>query len=424
MSEQLKVEKELFPQCIQAPLTYTRKKSIKPQLKNKKNKRLHFLGEQISPIKASKMEDYSFNNVDHWLDQIEENKPKRPARPPFADLNVNQSTTQRKATPVKSRADIIMEKVFENTKSTTNKLNRKRSHFKSRSIVASESLLDKFWKPKGVTDSFGWTPKKLKKEFDQCDKENKSEKNESGIVLDDELIIIDDFQSQVVDKDKQAWLAVLDAEKNYPHSSVPSVRLECSEAINYTDDEDRIITESVSNPNDNPTTLNRVPFFKKGYLKETCSLCSNINNSKTVKKSAGQIKQNGTKITIENNSFITTINVSTTEVTPKILEKKSTFVQTEIEEIAKMRNAEVQFDVENKCKEELDKFVIYSQDLFTDKNSEENSLMKNPNDMKEKTNLKSTNEAKQIIADSDSDDANESSVMQVTAEVHRSSDEV
>lgn len=356
------------------------------------------------------MED-SLNNVANWLDQTDKKVPKNRPRQPFADLIVNNCNLQRHSMPIKSRFE---EKVFDNIKDYK-KSNQKRSNFKStKSITDSQP---------GGTDSFGWTPKKKKKEFVKYDRGNKNEKDESDIVADDEYIVIDDSQSQFVDKDKQAWLAVLDAEKNDSCSS--SIRLECSEAVKYTDDIERMNTESTACPTENPIALKKVPFFKKSYLIETCKLCNNVDNKKTVKKSAGQTGD--VKITIESNSFITTINVTTGKDRPIALEKQSTSVQTEIEGIAEL--SKVQLDVNKK---ELDKFVTYSQDLFTvEKNSEENTCIKNMKNIEEIDNQKNTtlekntNITKQIIiADSDSEDTNESSVIQVTAEVHRSSDDM
>ncbi|XP_026315803.1 uncharacterized protein LOC113227141 [Hyposmocoma kahamanoa] len=416
ISEQLKVEKELFPQCIQAPLTYSnRKKSVKPQLKDKENDTLFLLGEQISSTKKSKMKK-SLNNVSNWLDENDIKIAKSRPRQPFADLNVNQCNLQREATPIKSRVD---EKVLENIKSTI-KLNKKRSNSKStRSMIDSQA---------GGTDSFGWTPKKLKKEFDQYDRFNKNDNVESDIVTNDEPIVIDDSQSHIVDKDHQAWLAVVNAEKKYPCTSIPSIGLECSEAIKYTDDIERITTESIASSTYNTTSFNKVPFFKKSYLIETCNLCNNVDNNKTVKKSAGQAED--VKITIENNCFITTINVTTVNDRPKILEKQSTSVQTEIERVPDFHK--VQLDVENKYKKDSDKSVTYSQDLYTvENNSEKNTHFENVAYTKEKANLKNTtvkkntNATKQIIIeDSDNEDIDESSVIQVTADVHRSSDEM
>lgn len=397
-------------------MTYSnRKKSVTPRGKHKENKRISLFGERISSTKKLKMED-SLYNVAHWLDQNDKKMSKSHPRRPFADLIVNQCNLQRRATPIKSKDN---ETVLENTKGTT-KLNRKRSNFKStQSITRSQP---------GGTDSFGWTPKKLKKEFVEYDRGNKNKRDESDIVANDEPIVIDDSQSQIVDKDQQAWLAVVELEKNDPFASLASIRLECSEDVKYTDDIERITTESIVSPVDNPIALNKVPFFKKSYLIETCNLCNNVANNKTVKKSADQTED--VKITIESNCFTTTINVTTVKDRPKILEKQSTSVQTEIEGIAELHK--VQLEVEDKYKKGLNNLVIYSQDLFTvEKSSEENTHLKNVKHIKEKANKKNTtlekntNATKQIIIeDSDTEDTNESTVIQVTAEVHRSSDEM
>lgn len=396
-------------------MTYSnRNKSVKPQSKNKVKKRFYLLGEHVSPIKKSNMEN-SLNNVSNWLDQNNKKVPKSHPRQPFADLNVNHCNLQTQSTPVKS---VIDDKLLEKTKSTT-KLNRKLFNFRSTQSIIIDSQSES-------SESFGWTPKKLKKEFSQYDRESKYENDVSDIVAIDEPIVIDDSQSQIVDKDRQAWLAVVNAEKNHPCTPVPSIRLERSENIKYTDEIERITTESITNPTNKAVTINKVPFFKKSCLIETCKLC--IDHNKRVPESAGHTKD--VKITIENNSFTTTIHVTTLKDRPKVLEKKSTSVQTEHEGVAESH--EVKLDVENKYKRELDKFVILSQDLFTvEKNSEENTNLINGKHMEGNADLnnakvdKSTNASKQIIiADSDSEDANESSLIHIVAEVHRSSDEM
>lgn len=358
------------------------------------------------------MED-TLNSVSYWLDQNDKKLPKSRPRQPFADLSVNNCSLQGQATPIKSRVNL------ENTKGTR-KPNRKRSNFKS-----TRSIIDSL---PGSTDSFGWTAKKLKKEFVQYDEGNKNETEECNIVANDELIVIEESQNQIVDKDHQAWQAVVDAEKNDPYYSSPSIRLECSEVVKYTDDIERITKESIASPTNNHIALKKVPFFKKSSLIETCNLCNNVDNNKTAKKSAGQTDD--VKITIESSSFTTTIKVITVKDRPKVLQKQSTSVQTEIEGIAELH--EVQLDVENNYKKELDKLVIHSQDLFTvTKNPEDDTHLKNVKHTEEKANqenttfVKNANVTKQIIiADSDSDDTHESNVIQVTAEVHRSSDEM
>uniref|UniRef100_A0A1E1WNB3 RING-type domain-containing protein n=1 Tax=Pectinophora gossypiella TaxID=13191 RepID=A0A1E1WNB3_PECGO len=403
ISDHLKIEKELFPECIQAPIKYFNKRKSSVSLKNKENKRPSFFpGQEISLVKEFKMEN-SFNYVKKWLDN-NENKPKQKTvtktierRKPFADLNINKQSSPQKR--ILKRADKILDKDRENAVSPAKR--KYQSHFKSaQSIVESQSILDQYFKE----DKF----KQKKEYFNEHDKieiRKKLDKDESGIEIDDEPIVIDDSQNEVVDKDKLAWLAVLEANEKSPYNQTQSTKVSCSAQIE--------------------SDAKKVPFFKKSYLTETCSLCKgNKHRKNNVANETANKNPKDISIAIENRCFTTTIKVSTEEKEP-IWGKTTKCIQTDISSVNDL-NYEHKTQVGNVVLKQDDEFnkgkeLEYSQDVFTGeaKNSEENKAV-----LLKKESLEELREPSEVvIADSDSDNGlNESSIIQVTADIHQSSE--
>lgn len=446
ISEQLKIEKELFPECIQAPAKYyNKRKSLNESIKNKENRRLsYYPGEKTSPIKSLKMEN-SFNYVQQWLDKNEKNIPDKKSRRPFAELNVNNQhqtlcCKNINKTPIKKRADIIIDKVHENVSKRTN---RKRSHYKTAlTIVESQSCLDKYLKPVEQQDPFTPYTKRLRKELNDHNKQQhgkKNDKDESGIVVDeDELIVIDDSQNhnETVDKDKLALLAVLEAnEKETYVSSQPSVRLEDRVIVNNTNNGKKPQSSNLLAPEKTLSNIT-VPFIKKSLLVETCNLCNSVNvrNNTIDDRTASQSKD--VKITVESHSFTATINVSTVQ-NNSTGSKASVPVQTDIQGIFHKNNkiSTVNSDITLKHSNVilLEKKVLlqnnieqenHSEDLFTVEGKPTKQVLKTESTKTIQNNT--SKEAKElVIADSDSDDElDQSSIMQVTADVHKSSDQM
>ncbi|KAI5638834.1 hypothetical protein NE865_08536 [Phthorimaea operculella] len=424
ISEQLKIEKEVFPDCIQAPVKYHNKRKSSIYQSDKENSRPSFFpGEQISPVRASKMEN-SFNYVQNWLDNnVSKSTRKSYLKPrkPLNDLNVNSPSPLKRKVP--RRADLILDKAI----NQPSKENAERTPKKKRKLgiktalakVESQSLLDRFLKPVDKSNDFT----KIKKGFDESPKAsttrllNKTDKDESGIVIDDDPIVIDDSQSQVVDKDKLAWLAVLEANERSPYVSQTLRPEELTEIIKEAP---TVAPQAV--------TTYKVPFIKRSYLIERCDLCIPSKSDIVKKKQvAGQSKD--VSITIESTKFITTIKMSTVKDKP-VFEKHSVPVQTEAcdlfiteeENISEALNKEVQ-DIQSnavitqnvplECKEK----EVPSQDMFTAEmlNSEDHKLRlftKEPPRVSPRV----------IIEDSDSDCAIESSVIEVEAQIHHSSE--
>ncbi|KAJ2942628.1 hypothetical protein O0L34_g2096 [Tuta absoluta] len=426
ISEQLKIEKEVFPDCIQAPVKYHNKRKSSIFQLDKENARPSFFpGEQISSVRAYKMEN-SFNYVQNWLENNVSKSPRRSnmnksPRKPFNDLNVNSPSTLKRRIP--KRADLILDNAInqlskENAESTAKK-KRKLGFKTALAKVESQSLLDRFLKPVDKANDFT----KIKKGFDESPKTsstrilNKTDRDESGIVIDDDPIVIDDSQSQVVDKDKLAWLAVLEANERSPYVSESLRPEEVTETIKAAP---TVATNSIS--------TNKVPFIKRSYLIERCDNCKPLKSDLVEKKKVA-VHAKDVSITIENSKFITTIKMTTVKDTP-VLEKHSVPVQTdacgliltEQENISKALDKEVQGTkpraviTQNdplECKEK----EISSQDLFT-------AEMKSIEDHKLRlfTTQPPRVSPRVIIEDSDSDGPIEASVIQVEAQIHHSSE--
>lgn len=411
LSEQLRIEKELFPKCIQAPVKYENKrKSSIFSHQNKENKRsTYFLGEETSSLREYIMEN-TVGYVQQWLNKNE----KDFSRKPFRDLNVN--TTLNNIRP-SDNINTILNKKDENVPVV--KTNRKRSHFKT-TVKSSAS-------PGGKPIKKRESPcKRVKRELYQSykdDAKNKKQKecdnDESGIFMDsDPIIIIDDSQETLIDKDKNAWLAVLGANKYEQNESTSEVNLYYSDAktlncINkYTPTKsDELQSKDIQ--------ITKVPFYKKCYITETCTYCNAIAN-----KTSGQSKE--VNITIDNDSFTTTIKIlNNIQDTSKFKSTNSVSVQTDTLETIQINHNILPKDSnvieltenfnEKYCRNEVtsQKLVCidytHSEDLFTDevKNTVNNNTRKCL-----------------VIEESDSDlEMDGSGPLPVKVDVHRSCDE-
>lgn len=150
--------------------------------------------------------------------------------------------------------------------------------------------------------------------------QSKNVNDESGIVLDDDdeldeeaVIVIDDSQN-VIDKDKEALLAVEQAEKIEKSSQSIGTTFfdstsqdETKNLLNENKTElvkEKCIdtTENVILSEKNKVTT-KIPFYKKAYLNEICKYCKEATN--THSKQFEDIS-----ITIDSKSFTTVIKVS------------------------------------------------------------------------------------------------------------------
>ncbi|XP_011551062.3 uncharacterized protein LOC105382808 [Plutella xylostella] len=418
ISEQLKREKELFPDCIQGSNSYHNKHKRDITLYEGKanSSPCKFPGEVVDLPHSFKM-DSSKNTVQEWLDQHESELFECKPRKPFADLKVN--SPKYKSTPIKKRSDLIMDKV-ENIENVSSKKARKRSHFKSAlSAHKSQSLLDKYMGTSKPSTS-GWkSVKRAKTEFDKYDKpqtynsSHKKHKDESGICLDDETIVIEDSQSVIVDKDKLAWLAVLEANENessYRESASRHFSPEACERECYVSVE-RMKTNNapIANAKTAIEVANKkqkVPFFMKSSLVQKHKVCDD-----KLHVAPEKYKFKDVSITVESKSLITTITVSKCDSSKASdISMVSKLVQTDdsgfndgsvtsIDESKRFEKKAVNAKVDNSS----------SEDIFTAE----------PVEVAKQQNISS------IVIDSSSDsEQEEASIIVVTADVHRSNDHI
>ncbi|XP_038214936.1 uncharacterized protein LOC119834605 [Zerene cesonia] len=359
ISEQLKVERELFPECIQAPMKYCnkRKSSIFTQKENLRPAVLP--GEIISSSEKAKMEK-SVNYVQEWLNQNETSlKTRKVSRKPFADLNIN------------TRSNINI------TKSKKRTLNN--------------SIL---------SETFNKGPKKIKKEksieLTSNNKKTLCENYESGIGLEDDTFIIDDSQSDILDKDKLALMAVMEADQNE------------SSFIDADIDLNKIETKELPKCCFQSTSSYKVPFYKKALLTENCFLCV-----KDLEKKEANKKVNNTKnliVTIDSKSFMTTIKISDLKSCNNgYLTKASVAVQTDdsYEIFDANEESTVTNDVSSEAINNINIKDIFKKDVIRQNND-------------------GGNKSKCLIIEDSDDDSLESEIerkeVEVEAEVHRSGD--
>ncbi|XP_013191131.2 uncharacterized protein LOC106135393 [Amyelois transitella] len=369
LSDQLKVEKELFPDCIQAPVKYSNKrKSLKSSFfgKNKENSQQPFYpGEQISSLKTVKMK--KSNYVQQWL---ESNSTK--SRKPFSNINVNNQTFSsgavqdvRKKSSIKS---IAVKNKFLNESKQLTKTDKNR---KVGANTHSDKNLQSFFKSYKENVNTEYTVK------DYLRLKNTSKvgwKDDSGIVMDEECITIEDTPTEIIDKDELALRAVHEAEKN-EHSDYST--------------NDNVESRYTSKIKDKI----KVVYKKRSLLYLSCPNCSShAQNHKT----------SNISIAIEYGSS-NEANVN----------KKSVAVQTDISEIFDTITS-VELDKNNdelltqKTTSEED-FVLGSQDVFMDDLEIFNENKKN--------DLSQNTKKIQVIDESDTDV--ESEHLQVAVEVHR-----
>lgn len=371
LSEQLKVEKELFPQCIQAPAKYyNKRKSSKPLAENKENIASVFPGEIVSPIKM----ENSNANVREWLNKCVKRKP-------LGDLNCSSTLINKiRKQPLK---EINIQHI--------DKSNRKRNYLDiwaddNKTLIGDQVAPSKKYNKEN-------TIKKLELKTDSINLKKRKNKDDSGIAIDDDgTIIIDDSQSIRVDKDINALLAVLEAEKNE----------QC--ALMTLTSESKLSEEPTP-----PKVPLKVPFYIKGPL---CFNCEHSNDDNTLHNDVECKDQPNISITVENKSFTAIINVSQSE-SFKMNTKQSVEVQTDFESSESFVDHGF-----------VDENVSYKKDESRAVSPIPSSSKSNILFLGEANNFdlvnKSVKSSNVIIAESDSDEEIHSTSLVVTADVHRS----
>ncbi|CAH0581295.1 unnamed protein product [Chrysodeixis includens] len=394
LSEQLRIEKELFPKCIQAPVKYEnkRKSSVFSKFNKENRSSTYFPGEETSSYKENIMES-SVSYVQKWLNKNE----KDFSRKPFKDLNVN--VQQNSNARLQTSKNSIQKKEDEIPVLTKN---RKRSHFKT--TTKNISTLDKSKTP----GKFNKTSKRVKKELQPPKQsiQHVCENDESGIFMD-EPIEIEDSQESIIDKDKKAWLAVIEAHKN---ESTSNTTLELSNVKTNTTNKNTSLVSSIKNTNKNQIT--KIPFYKKGYITETCKYCNDVPH-----EAASQPKE--VEITIDSHSFTTTIKVLRDVGNKSSCSTNSVSVQTdlceEFDDIDEEGGIKHPEDLDIGGKESVTSKIsddAQSEDLFADEVKKNVAGHKN-----------SKTHSCVIIEESDSDtDIELSGPVPVKVDVHRSCD--
>ncbi|XP_023950858.1 uncharacterized protein LOC112055095 [Bicyclus anynana] len=389
VSEQLKVEKQLFPECIQAPVKYSNSKRIS-NISNKENIKPTILpGENTSKPDIVKMEN-KINYVHQWLNKndtiLSEANYDLP-RKPFTDINVNGQ-------------NVIRPKTTKNVTKKKKNLSLKKTRLKTYDPDVTDNLKSSTELKKNVKIN------KNNKKFGNCNK-IKCDKNESGIVLDDETIFIDDFET--VDKDKAALLAVLEAEKNNAlNETIPT--------CNMSDREKVVNTNRIDKPTQYQKA-NRVQFYKKGSLfKDQCYESTNENSSKS----------NNVTITIETMNFVTTVKFSEEDKSTDAT-KFSIGVQTDTIDDCEKNSKMVELQLAK-----VDHNIYQNQHQITASEVGKNNK-ENLKDIAVTVNLNPTEPQQSdkkhkglIIEESDSDSdifPTENNILEVIAEVHRSETE-
>ncbi|XP_045524835.1 uncharacterized protein LOC123714566 isoform X1 [Pieris brassicae] len=270
ISEKLKVEKELFPKCIQAPIKYynKRKSSI---LIDKENIETLLPGENIYPCERVKMEN-SKTYVKQWLNQNQNSFSKeKKVRLPFTDLN-------------------------------TNSCKSKNLNNKDKSISKKRKLNKTACSPTSIY--------KLRCKENRGFGIQKCNNHESGIELDDDICFINDSQSEILDKDELAQIAILEADKK-SYSFLGDSLYVSKDKINHIQPNHslNLRNEHIKNV---PITSKlmttspyKVPFYKKSKLFDSCKLCATYIDEKFT----NVIKMKNVTVTIDNPSFITTIQI-------------------------------------------------------------------------------------------------------------------
>ncbi|XP_041988044.1 uncharacterized protein LOC121739617 [Aricia agestis] len=274
--KQQKLEKLIFPECIQASNKYfNKRKSSTSFSKGKENIKppIPLPGEEV-PSRSLKMENKN-TYVQQWLNNIQSPATSKIQRKPFADLNVNSNIIQNTS-----------------TKERQTRTYGKRKHFKTMSNH-SENVPVK----KSKSNSSFIKGMKHMERFNKSH-QRKHEADESGIVMDDDVIEILDSQ-EVADKDKLACRAIEDAELNKDDI--------CMDLFNDSSYVEQTLPKVCVTSNKTTKTY-KVPFYKKSFLHQTCEghrSCCIDEQKKTNFKNIS--------ITIENKSFVTMINVSNCE---------------------------------------------------------------------------------------------------------------
>lgn len=297
LSEQQKVEKDLFPKCIQAEQKYFNKR--KSEISTKKRKSTYF-SDQDSLYSPSRMHE-SKELVKEWLEKnvVIDTNDDTSERKPFSDLPVNSPRNKRKSPTVISSTYNLRDKIRKKDV-LTNIESKTKSHFinkeifqKTVSSIREQENLDR-------------SPKR-------CKKENSINKlvDESDINMEDDVVIIDDDKVDLLDKDREAFIAVIEEDKR-------SILKQQHHKVNETLSASKVNSLNRSDiclVNNNKF---KVPFYKKSRLYFKCDNKPQISTNTVTPVT----------INIDKDRFLT-ISVYSSKISSTSTKKISQAIQTD-----------------------------------------------------------------------------------------------
>ncbi|XP_059046416.1 uncharacterized protein LOC131842001 [Achroia grisella] len=412
ISEQLKVEKEVFPKCIQAPIKYYNKqKSINTSLNNKENRRQTvYRGETISYKRKFKMDKTQY--IEKWFQDNQINS----LRKPLSDLNIKNQNVSNEVYKLNNNVNITLreDKLKSQNKKTnlSSNLKSKEKYIITENKSRSTNVISKH-KPKVRKGTVNKVLNKSKKLI--SDNLNRYDNDESGIVMDYDYFIIEDTPTEIIDKDKVALQAVEDSEKQEQSHYIPE--LKSINIKNVTEINKHLSNCSHFIYKKNDGSVN-VPFIKKGLFFESCMFCRYDLN----KTDARNRNSNNFSIHIDNDNFVVDVKVSRIEHTINI--KDSIAVQTDISEIVQINNDVLGITDKKLCRKSQDLFIDEPNkfDRGTAYRHETTPLEEKFNSSEYKNKPLIPEKKSLIIEESDSDlDVDSKYIsLDVTAEVHRS----
>ncbi|XP_068632572.1 uncharacterized protein [Battus philenor] len=412
LSEKLEIENKLFPKSIQAPVKYTNKrKSMLFTKESKENINSLFLyGEEIGSG-TDKMDSTTMNTrvnlVQKWLENNE--KDQTQIRRPFSNINVNTPVFRNRENVGYGgkNSKLSNEKRYAKKRFQTHNKNLPRKDMGENFTkkVLNQSLLSR--SNNARTTHVSQTEEntdddKISNENNSIQIKNTSTKNMICDINDcTDTIVIEDSTTQIVDKDQQAWLAVLEANNSFRKS------YDSTDKKQYND----VMYNNTKN----------VYFYKKDLLYKSCYFC--LNDYKTYKLENQRLNSNDVSITIETNSIVTSMTVRNNEqYVDRVITKHSKEIQTDESSIATTETLVATFSSTHEKN-----LNIVSEDILPDKRK--NCKKNEKHDMKcakesftDYNNLiKKSPYHHYFVNDSDSDvDIDVSDQLEVTADVHRS----
>ncbi|XP_014356851.2 reticulocyte-binding protein homolog 2b [Papilio machaon] len=403
LSEKLKIENQLFPECIQASVKYYNKRrssNIRTTDDKENFVSSFFAGEGLNNSHSTTM-NTRINLVQKWLEKNE--KVERPVRKPFSDINVNNSIRSNKDNKFNKGLQLQnQENDLKKKSKTRNKEKNKATNKKKSKNVLSPSLLN-YYKNETIQNkskpenriSFDKKYDKSSKVTTDC---NNYEINSDVEPID--TIVIEDTQTQV-DKDKDAWLKVVEEHNESMYNIKDNQKSLEQKPLSETQDElkaDRI------------TMKKNVPYYKKAYLFKSCYYCLKNNGGSIIDNQ--RLNSNNVSITINTKSISSTITVlrEDEDYNDKVITKHSIQTQTD-DYIIGVEPKHLSPSNEN----------ISSPDIFVDDVKKQADIDKENINNKD-IGISDNYNSRRVINDSDSDDMDCSGPIKVSVDVHRSND--